>query len=166
MRPRPTGFPPRTGFGMRNAQRGVALIVALVFLLMLTILGVTVMQTASLEGRMAGNAQETNRAFHSAESAIEQIFTDGAIFGGLIYPGSTVTTTLQYPPSNPNATVNVTATYAAKKNKMPRARDRENIDSALNYGAAVFDLRSDATTSAQANTVLLQGVAQATPKTD
>ncbi len=150
----------------RHDQRGVALVVALVFLLMLTILGVTVMQTSSLEGRMAGNMQEVNRAFHAAESAIEHVFVDGSVFANLIYPGATEQVTLDYPTTNPNATVLVDVTYAAKKNKMPRARDRENIDSALSYGAAVFELRSDATTRTNANTVVLQGVAQATPKND
>jgi Tfp pilus assembly protein PilX len=158
----------RSGSGIQPAvrERGVALVVALVFLLMLTILGVTVMQTASLEGRMAGNTQETNRAFQAAESAIEHVFTDGAIFNNLIYPGSVETTTLQYPTTNPNTTVTVTATYAAKRNTMPRARDRSNINSATGYGAAVFDLNSAATTSSQANTRLMQGVAQATPKNE
>jgi len=150
----------------RRNQRGVALVISLVFLLMLTILGITVMRTSSLEGRMAGNMQEVNRAFHAAESAVEHVFVDGSVFANLIYPGATDQVTLDYPTTNPNTTVKVDVTYAAKKNKMPRARDRENIDSALNYGAAVFELRSDATTRANANTVVLQGVAQATPKTD
>ena len=150
----------------KRDQRGVALIIALVFLLMLTILGVTVMQTSSLEGRMAGNMQEVNRAFHAAESAVEHVFVDGSVFANLIYPGATDQVTLDYPTTNPNTTVKVDITYAAKKNKMPRARDRENIDSALNYGAAVFEMRSDATTQTNANTVVLQGVAQATPKND
>lgn len=161
---RSANAPGRSISGRR--QRGVALVIALVFLLMLTILGVTVMQTSSLEGRMAGNIQEVNRAFHAAESAIEHVFADGAVFADLIYPGASTEVTLNYPTTNPNTTVVVNVKYEDKKDKMPRARDRENIDSALNYGAAVFELRSDATTQTNANTVVKQGVAQATPKND
>jgi type IV pilus assembly protein PilX len=150
-----------------SRQRGIALIIALVFLLMLTILGVSVMNSASLEGRMAGNTQETNRAFQAAESAIEHVFTDGTIFGNLLYPTDTANQTLQYPDAtNPTASVQMQVTYAAKKNKMPRARDRQNIDSAVNYGAAVFDMESNATTTSNANSKLVQGVAQVVPKSN
>jgi len=145
------------------SQRGVALVVALVFLLLLTILGVTVMNTSALEGRMAGNTQETNRAFHAAESALENVFVDGTVFNGLANPGATTSTTLKYPTTNPHATVNVNVTYAQKLEKMPRVRNRANINSVTDYGAAVFDLESDATTNAQAKSKLKQGVDQPTP---
>ena len=46
------------------------LIVALVLLVILTLLGVSVMNTTSLEDRMAANSQETNRAFHTAETGL------------------------------------------------------------------------------------------------
>jgi type IV pilus assembly protein PilX len=51
-------------------QKGTALIVALIFLLILTILGVTAMGTSTLEEKMAGNAKEQNLAFQSAEAAL------------------------------------------------------------------------------------------------
>jgi Tfp pilus assembly protein PilX len=149
--------------GCPHTDRGVALVVALVFLLLLTILGVTVMNTAALEGRMAGNTQETNRAFQAAESAIEHVFVDGGVFNNLATPGSTTDTTLKYPTTDPQATVKVTVTYARKLEKMPRVRNRSNINSVTDYGAAVFDLQSAATTNAQAKTELKQGVDQPTP---
>src|SRR3989344_628961 len=51
-------------------QRGVALIMALVFLLLLTILGIAALNTTSLEEKMANNVKDRNLAFQAAESAL------------------------------------------------------------------------------------------------
>lgn len=51
-------------------QRGAALIMAMVFLLLLTILGVTAMSTTSLEEKMAGNVRDKDVAFQAAEAAL------------------------------------------------------------------------------------------------
>lgn len=51
-------------------QEGVALIVALIFLLLMNILAVTALGTTTLEERMASNMSDTNIAFQSAESAL------------------------------------------------------------------------------------------------
>jgi type IV pilus assembly protein PilX len=51
-------------------QRGAALIIAMVFLLLLTILGVTAMGTTSLQEKMAGNVRNKDLAFQAAEAAL------------------------------------------------------------------------------------------------
>lgn len=51
-------------------QEGAALVVALVFLLILTILGVGALNTTVLQEKMAGNTKEKNTAFQAAESAL------------------------------------------------------------------------------------------------
>lgn len=51
-------------------ERGVVLVMAMVFLLILTLIGVTTMSTTVLEEKMAGNMQDKNTAFQSAESAL------------------------------------------------------------------------------------------------
>ncbi|MDO9227269.1 MAG: PilX N-terminal domain-containing pilus assembly protein [Pseudomonadota bacterium] len=51
-------------------QSGAALITSLVFLTVLTILGMSTLGTALLESRMAGNARDRNLAFQAAESAL------------------------------------------------------------------------------------------------
>jgi type IV pilus assembly protein PilX len=51
-------------------QRGVALIMALVFLTLLTLIGVTAMSTTSLEEKMATNTRDRNLAFQAAETAL------------------------------------------------------------------------------------------------
>ena len=54
-----------------DSQRGAALVVSLILLLVLTILGVVGMSTATLELAMAGNMQYQNGAFEAADSVVE-----------------------------------------------------------------------------------------------
>ncbi|MDP3330644.1 MAG: PilX N-terminal domain-containing pilus assembly protein [Methylococcaceae bacterium] len=51
-------------------QTGAVLIVSLIMLLLLTLIGVTSMQTTSLEEKMAGNMRDKDLAFQAAESAL------------------------------------------------------------------------------------------------
>jgi type IV pilus assembly protein PilX len=53
-----------------NHQSGAVLIVSLIMLLLLTLIGVTSMQTTSLEEKMAGNMRDRDLAFQAAESAL------------------------------------------------------------------------------------------------
>jgi type IV pilus assembly protein PilX len=57
------------------AQRGAALITALLLLLVMTILAVTVMQMSRMQERMAGNTRDSNVAFESAEAALRNAET-------------------------------------------------------------------------------------------
>jgi type IV pilus assembly protein PilX len=57
-------------FGFRR-QQGAALVVGLVLLIVLTILAVSGVFTATMELRMVRNAQSQERAFQAAEVAIE-----------------------------------------------------------------------------------------------
>lgn len=51
-------------------QRGTALIMAMVFLVLLTILGLKAMDTTVLEEKMTSNVKDKNVAFESAETAL------------------------------------------------------------------------------------------------
>ncbi len=53
-----------------NTQRGLALPVGLMMLAMLTVLGVSSMQTTNLQSRMANNVQLQDSAFQAAEAAL------------------------------------------------------------------------------------------------
>jgi len=53
-------------------EAGSVLIIALVFLLLLTLVGVTAMQSTTLEERMAGNTRESSVAFQAAEAALRE----------------------------------------------------------------------------------------------
>ncbi len=56
-------------------QRGAALVVSLILLLVLTIIAIVGMSTATLELAMAGNMQYQNSAFEAADSIVEAELT-------------------------------------------------------------------------------------------
>jgi type IV pilus assembly protein PilX len=61
----------------RTSERGAALVVGLVMLLVLTVLGVSGMNTATLELVMANNTQSQQTAFQAAETAIDLAVGNG-----------------------------------------------------------------------------------------
>lgn len=66
-------MPTRCFFGGRigaSAQSGMALIVSLVFLLLLTLLGISSMQNANLQEKMAGSVSLRNLSFQTAEAVL------------------------------------------------------------------------------------------------
>ena len=54
----------------QNYQSGVALILSLIILTMMTMIGVTALQSASVEEKMSSNVQQLNTAFQAAEAAL------------------------------------------------------------------------------------------------
>ncbi len=58
---------PKTGM---RTQTGAALAISLIMLLLLTIIGVTAMQSTTMQERMAGNARDRDTAFQYAEAAL------------------------------------------------------------------------------------------------
>lgn len=57
-------------------QSGIALITGLIFLVVLTLLGVTAMRATSLEERMAGNMRDRNLAMESASACLRDAERD------------------------------------------------------------------------------------------
>jgi type IV pilus assembly protein PilX len=55
---------------VQHLQKGSALIVSLVLLLVLTVLSISAMRGTTMQERMAGNFRETNAAFQAAEAAL------------------------------------------------------------------------------------------------
>lgn len=55
----------------RNKQSGVVLVMSLIILLIVTLLGISSIQITSLQVRMTRNFHDSNLAFQSAESAIQ-----------------------------------------------------------------------------------------------
>ncbi len=53
-------------------QRGAILVSALLMLLVLTVIGVSVMQITRMQERMAGNTRDLNLAFQGAEAALRE----------------------------------------------------------------------------------------------
>lgn len=56
----------------RKQQAGVALFVSLIFLLLLTIVGVAAMKSATLQERMSGNVRLKNESFQMAEAGLRE----------------------------------------------------------------------------------------------
>jgi len=59
---------------LRN-ERGIALIVALMILLVLTLIGISAISTTTFENRISGNERVGNNAFYAAEAGIEVGFS-------------------------------------------------------------------------------------------
>ena len=88
-------------------QSGAVLIIALVMLLILTLLGVSVMESSVVEERMAGNSLDRNIAFQAAEASLRAGETFVADLGNRpepidgVSPGS-VSILGKVPPGTPN----------------------------------------------------------------
>lgn len=54
----------------RARQTGAVLAMALIFLLLLTIIGISAISTSTLQEKMSGNMQDRNRAFQAAEATL------------------------------------------------------------------------------------------------
>src|SRR6056297_3639856 len=64
-------------------QQGAALFISLMFLIILTLIGISAANVGIMQERMAGNVRETNEAFQEAEATLREIeaevqaFVDG-----------------------------------------------------------------------------------------
>lgn len=65
-RPKATGAPPS-----RRRQSGIALVIALVLLLAVTLVGLAAIRSATMQGDMAGNFLDRDIAFQNAEAALQ-----------------------------------------------------------------------------------------------
>ncbi len=59
-----------SSFDIKLNQQGATVIFCLVFLAMMTIMGIAGMESSIIEDRMSGNMVDRNRAFQAAESAL------------------------------------------------------------------------------------------------
>jgi type IV pilus assembly protein PilX len=66
LQPRQQGLSP---IGDPAAQTGSALIISLIFLIVMSLIGITAMQNTTLEERMAGNMRDHDLSFQAAEAA-------------------------------------------------------------------------------------------------
>lgn len=64
-------------YAFKPSQQGAALILSLLFLLILTIIGLSSLSNSGLEARMAHNFQLKNTVFHAVESSIDTVILRG-----------------------------------------------------------------------------------------
>ncbi|AGA91846.1 Tfp pilus assembly protein PilX [Thioflavicoccus mobilis 8321] len=70
-------------------QRGMVLVIGLIFLLLLTIIGTTAIRTSTLDERMAENLRDRNLAFQAAEAALRDAEQDISGGGARVINGFT-----------------------------------------------------------------------------
>jgi type IV pilus assembly protein PilX len=99
-----------------RAEQGAALIIGLLLLLVLTILGISGMNSASLEFIMAGNEQYKNNAFQAAETGIQSVAinSDNFIASDAAPPITTTGNVIV----GSNDTYNATVTFVGKGNTL------------------------------------------------
>ena len=131
-------------------QSGAVLIVAMIILVVLTLLGVTAMNTSSLQEKIASNTQEQVHAFQAAETGLNQAFADnlaydisstysgGAIptvFAGSADSASYMPTFLGFSPPPPGSLYSATSFQAAHFNFRATGTSATNLSVVLNGGA-------------------------------
>ncbi len=71
---------------IRN-EKGVALVMAMVMLVLMSILGALAISTSTTEIGISGNYKNSQVAFYTADAAIERAQTDSSIYSSIV-PGS------------------------------------------------------------------------------
>ena len=137
-------------------QSGAVLIVAMVILVILTLLGVTAMNTSSLEEKMASNTQEQMRTFQAAESGISQAGKDSNAFNLAGTCGTGDVTSMNFAGSGNNLTY--CSTFIGWGPTPPGTLW------GAGYGAAHFNFRSTGTSGSNLSKTLNGGAWQIAPK--
>ena len=63
-------------YGAATRQHGAALFISLMFLIILTLIGISAANVGIMQERMAGNVRETNEAFQGAEARLRDVESD------------------------------------------------------------------------------------------
>jgi Tfp pilus assembly protein PilX len=63
---------------MRSRQKGAALMMALVILLIMTLIGLSALQTSTLDMKIVANLKENVAAYHNSETGLEVALADDA----------------------------------------------------------------------------------------
>jgi hypothetical protein len=134
----------------RSRQQGAALIIGLLLLLVLTLLAVSGMRSASEELIMAGNEQYRQNAFQGAEAGIGQAINTGT------YDGITVDTV--------NGTVGTTP-YSATITPQFGGMAFAGVSGSSSEAAAgiFYEIASQGTSTRGAQVTTWQGVMQLVP---
>lgn len=134
-------------------QRGTALIMSLVILVILTILGITALSTSSLEEKMAGSMQEVTRALEAAESGVNSALATA----GVLNLNATTTNSFAYD-SGASGSAQVVSSF------IEFSPPKRGSGYSAQYRAANFSLNSKGTTTSNARVTINQGIGQIMPK--
>jgi len=149
-------FAGSTGMGVATSrQRGMALVMAMVILMILTILGITAMTTSSLEEKMSGNIQEQTRAFQAAESGVSEAIARiiAGTSGGVI-----PTFTINYQGGRSSARVMSTSNGTVSGGNRCSGSNSSTCQGAETSAWFYYQIASRGTTTTNARTLVEQGV--------
>jgi type IV pilus assembly protein PilX len=136
-------------------QHGAILVMALVFLLILTILGVTAMRLSSQETIMSGNMQEMTKAFEAAESGLNKAISETGSFD--LFTPKTSNYTFA---GGKSGSATVVTTWL--QNTPPKRGNKPSGNQTVE--AANFEQVSTGSTLVNARSVVHQGVQLTIPK--
>ena len=148
----------------RRAQHGAALVVGMLLLLVLTLLAISGMNTASLELTMAGNQQYHENAFRAAETGIERAMVVGMFNPDPSLPPQRLPETEGETTTIPNTGDAFSATITAANGGMEMGPISGS--SFNDYTTYHFDIQSNGQSARNAAIVMQQGVAVIAPDDD
>ncbi len=130
------------------SQRGAALVIGLILLMVLTLLAVSSMNTSSLELQMAGNTQFSQNAFQAAETGIETAMRSGVYNTNVV---NNVPATLV--PSTTTDRYQTRTAFDANTGVTPVPSGGFSLGTGTGFQAYHFDIQSTGTSSRQASAV-------------
>lgn len=162
----------------RKNSRGAVLILAMVFLVLMTLVAVTVMKTSIQEFQMAGNDQFREEAFQRAQAITAEISTDLNNFPVVGGVGYTICTAADTDPDcntsnflqDPNSATVPTGVDVAYKvvrqgprflESLPFRQAEGSASSAPAFDAAIFEVSADidGTDARLGSASVVQGIA-------
>lgn len=152
-----------THLSIQKHQSGAALVIGLVILLVMTLLGVSSMNTTRTELKIAGNIQSHSTAFQTAEAGIQQLLTNTAT----AWANITAPQSYTYNPVSTNNSATMTMTFEdCRKNPLNYDLSGEGIGDGKggNFKSTVHSVSSAGVTTNDggaviANSTVVVGIA-------
>ena len=144
--------------GHARHQSGFALITALIFLVVMTLIGISLMTGSSTDERMASNAQQRNQHLQIADSAIQKMFNEANVF----VLGETISATHPYydgstPDGEPPRPLVTYEKDAGVETGIGASNNPALIWEAGEYSRYYFNMRATAQSASGAQTTVAVG---------
>lgn len=147
-----------TSYTMPSQQRGAVLIMSMLMLLVMTLIGITTMNTATLEEKMSANSMNSNISLQASESAVDAALNDTANLVAALNSGSAVNVTVNL------GTTGVTSVAAISYIGATIAPGFSFGNNQGTFSTYQFEATGTGTvTAANATTVTVQGVYRVGP---
>lgn len=141
----------------KNKQRGAIMIIALVLLFVVTLIAMSGLKTASVQERMALNAQSSNTAFQTSESAVNSVLwrirnNDKELLEEVRLSGAS--SPEAYSTSNPDVVASVQVRFIGEIDG-----DGDSLGKSASLGRSIFEIEGVAENgSTGAKATAIQGI--------